>query len=163
MHVFYLCFTIAISLVVCFSPNICCCWADLFVCSYYTWYLRLSSLRKHWHNVIMYRCICFPEHLCDTNVVINVTPPWLSLAECIYTHTWLSCLRLFSVSLLNCFHDYHLTLYAKQLIRKQSSVLIECSLKVMCVRGLVLVLLPPAAQLQVTLSGWRQEEPVQGN
>ncbi len=86
----------------------------------------------------------------------STSPPTPNLAKLrLYTHTWFSCLRLFSVFLLNCFHDYHLTLYAKQLIRKQSSVLIECSLKVMCVRGLVLVLLPPAAQLQVTLTSRR--------
>jgi len=48
---------------------------------------------------------------------------------------------------------YHRTVYAKKLIRKQSTVLIEYSLKAKYVRGLVWVLLPLVAQLQVMLSG----------
>lgn len=131
-----------------------------------------SSLRKHWHNVITYRCICFPEHFCDTNVVIiNITPsvplvPPQSIQDMtslsrIYIHTFglaacVCCLFLFSTASM----IYHRTVYAKQLIRKQSSVLIECSLKAKYVWGLVWVLLPLVAQLQVTLSGWRQSRGV---
>lgn len=55
------------------------------------------------------------------------------------------------------------TVDAKQLIRKQSSVLIECSLKAMRAWGLVWVWLPLTAQLQVKLSGWLKEEPVWEN
>lgn len=142
------------------------------VCSFYPWYLRLDSLP--WENTDTMQSRTDASVFQSTFVTLmwsSTSPPlclWFlqSIQEMaslsrIYIHTLglaacVCCLFLFSTASM----IYHRTVYAKQLIRKQSSVLIECSLKAKYVWGLVWVLLPLVAQLQVTLSGWRQSRGV---